>query len=136
MIKAINDMFYDDKVGLYKLNNLDNKYSILGNSMAILADVPTLNQKEEIIDKMLNGKLLIESTISMKIFYYDALLSVSSKYKDYVLEDIDKTYSYMLEKGATTFWETIKGKDDFDGAGSLCHGWSAIAVYYYHTLLK
>ncbi|MFQ7077041.1 MAG: hypothetical protein ACLRSW_03420 [Christensenellaceae bacterium] len=35
----------------------------------------------------------------------------------------------MLKRGATTFWETIKGEADFEGAGSLCHGWSAVPVY-------
>ncbi|MBR1677551.1 MAG: ROK family protein [Clostridia bacterium] len=35
-----------------------------------------------------------------------------------------------LYSGATTFWETEKGECDFDGAASLCHGWSAIPVYY------
>jgi len=40
----------------------------------------------------------------------------------------------MLDRGATTFWETIKGADDFGGAGSLCHGWSALPIYYYEIL--
>lgn len=26
------------------------------------------------------------------------------------------------------------GESDFDGAGSLCHGWSAMPVYYYNIL--
>lgn len=38
---------------------------------------------------------------------------------------------YMLDQGATSFWETIKGEEDFHCAGSLCHGWSALPVYYY-----
>ena len=42
----------------------------------------------------------------------------------------------MLDKGATTFWETEKGEADFGGAGSLCHGWSAIPIYYFNELLK
>ena len=36
----------------------------------------------------------------------------------------------MVEKGATTLWETAKGADDFCKAGSLCHGWSSLPVYY------
>jgi len=40
----------------------------------------------------------------------------------------------MLDRGATAFWETIKGADDFGGAGSLCHGWSALPIYYYEIL--
>lgn len=37
----------------------------------------------------------------------------------------------MLFEGATSFWETLNGSEDFKGAGSLCHGWSAIPVYLY-----
>ena len=40
----------------------------------------------------------------------------------------------MLEAGSTTVWETELGEQDFSGAGSLCHGWSAMPIYYYHTL--
>jgi hypothetical protein len=39
----------------------------------------------------------------------------------------------MLFAGATSFWETGRGGDDFDRAGSLCHGWSALPVYYYQA---
>ena len=35
----------------------------------------------------------------------------------------------MVFSGATSFWETELGADDFDGAGSLCHGWSAAPLY-------
>jgi len=38
----------------------------------------------------------------------------------------------MLYHGATTFWETILGEEDFSNAGSLCHGWSAVPIYFYH----
>lgn len=40
----------------------------------------------------------------------------------------------MLDAGCDTVWETAKGAEDFDGAGSLCHGWNAIPVYIYHRL--
>ena len=65
---------------------------------------------------------------------YDALLSVDESYKDYILADMTDKYSYMLEEGATTFWETIEGWRAFGNAGSLCHGWSALPVYYFHVL--
>ena len=41
----------------------------------------------------------------------------------------------MLYNGATSFWETIKGHADFGEAGSLCHGWSAIPIYFYQAYL-
>jgi alpha-L-rhamnosidase len=43
-------------------------------------------------------------------------------------------WNRMLEKGATTFWETFPGQI---GAGhwsrSLCHGWSAAPAYFLTT---
>jgi hypothetical protein len=42
----------------------------------------------------------------------------------------------MVESGSTTVWETEIGASDFHGAGSLCHGWSAMPIYYYHKLLN
>ena len=38
----------------------------------------------------------------------------------------------MLDDGATSFYETELGEKDFHGAGSLCHGWSAVIIYYYN----
>ncbi len=37
----------------------------------------------------------------------------------------------MLERGATSLWETSAGSADFNHAGSLCHGWSALPALYY-----
>ena len=53
-----------------------------------------------------------------------------------VKDELDRDYLYMLRHGATTFWETIEGSEDFSDAGSLCHGWSALPIYYYETLDK
>ena len=40
----------------------------------------------------------------------------------------------MVELGLGTVWETEQGEADFHNAGSLCHGWSALPIYYYHIL--
>ena len=57
------------------------------------------------------------------------------RYKDFILDTIEKQYTVMLEAGSTTVWEDFLGESAYDGRGSLCHGWSAIPIYYYHTLL-
>ena len=70
----------------------------------------------------------------MNTFFYDALLRFGDRYKAWILGDIRRKYKKMLDCGADTFWETEKGWRDFDGAGSLCHGWSALPVYYLNKL--
>ena len=76
-------------------------------------------------------KYFIPTTLSHSIYKYEALLTVGSKYSDYVLSDIADKYGYMLYNSATSFWECIDGASAFDNAGSLCHGWSAIPVVIY-----
>ena len=78
---------------------------------------------------------LVPASLSTASFVYDAVLNIDkNRYADFVLGDIDAKYGYMLQAGATSFWETLSGEKDFGGAGSLCHGWSAMPIYYYHLL--
>ena len=58
------------------------------------------------------------------------------RYKVIVLADIERQWGHMLDEGATSFWETILGEADFEGAGSLCHGWSAVPIYIFTKLIK
>ena len=84
---------------------------------------------------LLVGGTLVPCSISMTIYAYEALLQRGSHYRDYVLEQIDRIWGRMAFMGADTFWETEDGADDFDYAGSLCHGWSAVPIYifsHYH----
>ena len=126
-INAIHNTFYDVDRGVYRLSTITEKSSQLSNSMALLIGLGN----KELAEKILNDDSLIKVTLSMNTFYYDALLSIDKyRYSDFIVEDIKKKYGKMLSEGATTFWETEKGWHDFDNAGSLCHGWSAIPAYY------
>ncbi len=53
----------------------------------------------------------------------------------WVDESLCETWSNMAFAGASTMWETEKGAMDFDYAGSLCHGWSALPVYYHQAMV-
>ena len=73
----------------------------------------------------------------MLTFRYDALLYTDKeKYSSYILDEIERKYRPMVEYGIGTVWETELGQSDFENAGSLCHGWSALPIYYYHILKK
>lgn len=131
--RAIKEMFYDEENGMYFLSNKDrNLYSQFGNAFAKL-----IGLEGEKLDQAVKGECgVIPVTLSMSAFVYDALLEDLEENKQFVLDDIKEKYSYMLSQGATSFWETIRGEADFNRAGSLCHGWSAVPIYYYSKLLK
>ena len=126
MIQVIHNTFYDEGRGVYKLSTKTEVSSKLGNSMAILIGLGG----KDLAEKMINSDSINEVTLSMNTFYYDALLMVDKNNNGFIIKDIKSKYGKMLDEGSTTFWETDKGWKDFDNAGSLCHGWSAIPAYY------
>jgi hypothetical protein len=105
--------------------------SQLGNAMALLIGLGDDRTENAVKCE----KHLIPATLSTMGFVYDALLLRKDANKDFVINDIRLKYKSMLDQGATTFWETLEGQTAFDNAGSLCHGWSALPVHYYHRLL-
>lgn len=126
----VKEVFYNEEKRAYKLSAEIEKYSQLGNAAAILAGIGG----EQDAESMVADETFVKVSLSMNSFYYDALLEFGDKYKKFILNDIRSKYGAMLAQGATTFWETEKGWRDFDNAGSLCHGWSALPVYYLSKL--
>jgi hypothetical protein len=110
--------------------NVDGgEFTVLGNALAILAGLTTKQEGEYICEKIVNNELS-DCSLSMKIFKYDALLTVDKgRYQVWVENEIRREYGQMVEAG-NTVWETIDGAAAFDFAGSLCHGWSAIPIRY------
>lgn len=132
----INEVFLDKDKKIYRTYLGKEDYSQLANALCILCGACPIEFEQDIAQKVAYGyENIVETTLSMNLYRYDALLKVDKdNYADFILQEIDKKYGKMLDAGATSFWETEKGEADFDGAGSLCHGWSAIPVYYYHLL--
>ena len=133
--KAINKRFYRLEEGLY-INHDGGLYSEVGNAFAILCGAAQGDTAKNICTRIAEGTIPTKATLSMLCYIFDALLLTDEQYADYILKKIETDFGYMLDRGATSFWETIKGESDFENAGSLCHGWSALPVYYYHRLLK
>ena len=131
VIKAIKDTFYDAERGLYREQDSGTPYyTVLGNSYAVLCGLGD----ETVAEKLTAPVDMVPITLSMCIFLYEALLKTDKRYKKFVLEDLDRKYHRMLCEGATTFWETEKGKENCGHTGSLCHGWSALPIRYYLML--
>lgn len=133
--KKAHEKFFNEESGLYFVENKDEKPTELANAFAVLFGIAKEENAGKICEKLKNNEL-IPCSLSMKCFKYDAMLkNDKEKYKNAVLEEIRKTYKIMLDKGSATAWETIEGGEAFEKAGSLCHGWSAVPVYYFNLLL-
>ena len=132
---AIHRHFFSPERGLFETRQGSAHYSRLANSLALLAGVISGEGAERMAEVLVADEGMIDVSLSMRTFFYDALLLVDrEKYSDFILADIERVYTPMLSLGNNTVWETELGEADFGNAGSLCHGWSAIPIYYYNLL--
>ena len=123
-------VFFDGE--LFKNSDEDESASEYGNALAVLAGYAEASETMVIAEAIKNNDgTLTRSTLASRPFVYDALFNVDKDNASFILEDIKTTFGRMLSQGASTFFETEKGAVDFDGAGSLCHGWSAYPIVYF-----
>jgi hypothetical protein len=128
---AVKRELFNEENGFFHIATTDKGYSRLGNAFAMLAG---LGDRRTLC--VVRGETdAVDATLSMLGYIYDAILENDENGKEFVLADIREKYGYMLSKGTTTFWETLKGAEDFHLAGSLCHGWSAMPIVYYKRLM-
>ena len=141
--RLLENIFWDDKKGAYATyirNEKREHYAELTQSLMLYIDaVPSSKIRKLIRLLTVRNEELIPVTLSHSVYKYEALLRFGGKEaKEYVKNEIERIWGGMLYRNATTFWETEKGGDDFYYAGSLCHGWSAIPIYFYkkYEILK
>lgn len=130
--ESFHDIFYCAEEKAYKsyINGDAPHYSQLNQAWALIADLVPEAYVNEIIDAMLSEKY-VEISLSHSVYKYDALMKSPEKYAEIMLDDVERQWGYMIYNGATSFWETILGEEDFGGAASLCHGWSATPAYIF-----
>jgi len=136
---AFHPVFWDDTNGAYKTyagKNYPGHFAELTQALALCSGVVPEGCAGLVRARLAEkNNSLVRTTLSYALYKYEALLQESERYASTVFEDIAADWGHMLYNGATSFWETIKGADDFDKAGSLCHGWSAIPVYFFHAYI-
>jgi len=141
--RACHAMFWDAESGSYRtfahetdgaFHAEDGAQSELVQALAVLSGTAGQAERERLLPVLAAGKNdWVPCTLSMIRFKYEALLTRQEDYFDWVFADIARIWGRMLYAGATSFWETEDGADAFDQAGSLCHGWSAMPVYFYYA---
>ncbi len=132
--RAVNAAFWDEEKGAYAtylaFSGGLTHFCELTNALAVCCGAAKEERETAVLQKLSDG-VLIPVTLSYGIFKYDALLSRSFEVKK-TFAEIRSLWKRMLDDGATSFYETIDGEPAFGGAGSLCHGWSAVPVYLLH----
>lgn len=128
MKAATHEYFFTDNGYVTRLADGKPCHELTQGLMLYIGAVP--EQHKDMIEELIRSGTLIKSTIGLSIFTYEGLLRNGAN-RDYVLNDIEKRWGMMLEKGCDTFWETENGCADFGGAGALCQGWSAAPLYLF-----
>ena len=128
MKKATHAAFFDKEIGAYRTRMTDPKpRHALPQALALYTEsVP--EEFVPAVEKALLSEEFEPVSLSMTIYAYEAFLK-RGKRRDEILSEIGQRWGRMTDLGADTFWETDLGASDFGGAGSLCHGWSAVPVY-------
>lgn len=133
---AAHNAFFDAERGLYytKIGKKSGeRYHLaqITQSLAVCSGICPEYELDRVLINLVENKELVTVTLSCSIYKYEAMMKRPEVWGRRVFSDIAKEYGMMLENGATTFWETAVGGDDFGYAGSLCHGWAAVPVYFY-----
>lgn len=129
--KAARGAFFDEKASDFSLYSDEPVFTEFGSALAILSGIADGDVAKKMCRTLLSAEGRVRASLSAKCFVYDALIKVDSEqYLPKILEDIKTVWGKMLDAGAECFWETEVGWRDFNEAGSLCHGWSALPVYY------
>lgn len=121
---------YNPQKGLYVTflgGTYPNHYCELTQALALISGI---SNDEALRDKLAdknNG--LIKTNLSLMYYKYEALLQNNKKHLPFILDEIEEIWGGMVYSGATTFWESTRGEEDFEKRASLCHGWSAIPAY-------
>ncbi|OGV75132.1 MAG: hypothetical protein A2340_05760 [Lentisphaerae bacterium RIFOXYB12_FULL_60_10] len=81
----------------------------------------------------LRARTMPTLTLSSMLYLLKGLMQAGPEARRYARERLQAAWEPMVLAGSTTFWETGASVRDFHYAGSLCHGWSALPVYYAHA---
>ena len=130
----MDETFWCEECSAYSTRITEKPMHELTQGLMLFENAVPKEKVNSVIKHILDGDY-IASTLSMTIYVYDALLNTDVKNLDFVIEKIEKIWGAMIDKGCQTFWETELGADDFEKAGSLCHGWSAVPIYIFEKYL-
>lgn len=136
--KAIHRVFWNPAAGLYRSEVSPEGISSGGHeliqALALHEGIGQASTRKKVVKSLLAGTLP-PCTLSGAYYLVQPVLWHSVEAREWLGARLEKVWQNMILRGATSLWETTEGGVDFDFAGSLCHGWSALPVYYHQACL-
>lgn len=136
--RALHKLFWNAENGCYFSyveDGAQHHKAELTQALMLVAGVVPQTEQAALRRRLYEGDNWISLTMGSIIHKYEALLQDADTYREPVFDDVAKRWGDMLFQGATSFWETFTGVEEFTfgGATSLCHGWAALPIYLYYT---
>ena len=133
---SIHRSFWNEEEGHYHSTlAADGKRSGLHElvqALALCEGIVPEGEKCRVMDRVISGNAT-RCSLSASFYLLKAAMQISPSSREYLSGRLSKIWEKMLFSGATSMWETENGANDFDFAGSLCHGWSAVPVWYHQA---
>lgn len=128
--------YFDEETGLYASflkNGKRTGFHIYALSTYLLTGRIPEEHRGALLEEIKRPTVSVKPTLGALHAKYEALLRFDGD-EEYILSEIEEIFPKMIYAGATSYWETEAGEADFEDAGSLCHGWSAVACWVYSRL--
>ncbi|MFG0249716.1 MAG: family 78 glycoside hydrolase catalytic domain [Phycisphaeraceae bacterium JB051] len=136
--RRIDASFWDDDKLCYAdwlddHGNPSEASSQLTHALALLSGSIPEHRKQQSIDA-LDRVDLLEPELYLHHFVFQAMQQAGKT--DAIYQRVQKHWGAMVQTGTTTLWEAFvhrQGKEAYDDAGSLCHGFAACPINYFQT---
>lgn len=130
---AINRWFWDSLAQCYTefipSERINQRYYEHLQALMLCLDVVRPEQKSSLLNRILCGTLE-PCTYSSLLYYVRALIRETPEIRELVEQRLRTLFEPPLRKDATTLWELADAVNAPRFGGSLCHGWSAVPVYF------
>lgn len=143
--QAVARFFWDEKKGLFASFGDRSKrwhYSAATQAQAIVTGTADARQRARLQPRLFESGAeaggrppLVPMTLSTQLYGLKAMRGAPERLQRGVYRAMTRIYGGMVLKGAGTLWETERGADEFDLAGSLCHPWSAATLWFTQAYL-
>lgn len=136
LAKSIHSAFWDASAGHYrsqmtKSGRLSGSHELI-QALALHEGIGSATSVRRVMQNLLRGGLA-PCTLSGLYYLVSPMVWHSQDTREWLNGRLEDFGQRMILAGATSLWETAGGGADFDFGGSLCHGWSALPVYYHQS---